>query len=108
MSIPIRPRRQRRSGVALLVAITTVMLLTILVSELSYNAQVRMVLAYNQRDRAQAYWLARSRVVRGEHPTEAFGTFAESLGTVAPPLEAAHWEQERDEALGAAQTPPGR
>ena len=54
--------RRRRSGVALLVAITTMLVLSVLVSELSYVARVRMLVAYHQRDEAQAYWLARSGV----------------------------------------------
>ena len=59
---PLRRARGRRSGVALLVAITTMLVLTVLVSELSYVARVRFLIAYHQRDEAQAYWLARSGV----------------------------------------------
>ncbi|MFT4979396.1 MAG: type II secretory pathway component PulK [Myxococcota bacterium] len=59
-----RPRRRtnRRSGIALLVAVTTMLVLSIVVSELAYTAQVRFLIAYHQRDRAQAYWIARSGV----------------------------------------------
>jgi type II secretory pathway component PulK len=55
-----RPARGRRSGVALLLVITTVMLLTILVTELSYGAQVRFMVTTHEKDRVAAYWLARS------------------------------------------------
>ncbi|MFT5681911.1 MAG: hypothetical protein ACI8RZ_002829 [Myxococcota bacterium] len=59
---PFQRARNQRSGVALLVAITTMLVLTVLVSELSYVARVRFLIAYHQRDEAQAYWLARSGV----------------------------------------------
>lgn len=59
---PFQRSRNQRSGVALLVAITTMLVLTVLVSELSYVARVRFLIAYHQRDEAQAYWLARSGV----------------------------------------------
>lgn len=55
-------RSDRRSGIALLVAVTTLLVLSIVVSELAYISQVRFQVAYHQRDRAQAYWLARSGV----------------------------------------------
>lgn len=53
-------RTKRRSGVALLVAITTVALLTIIVTEITYISRMRLMTATNQRDRVQAYWLAKS------------------------------------------------
>ncbi len=59
---PLQRVRRRRSGVALLVAITTMLVLSVLVSELAYIARVRFLISYHQRDRAQAYWLARSGV----------------------------------------------
>ena len=59
---PFRRVRNQRSGVALLVAITTMLVLSVLVSELAYVARVRFLIAYHQRDEAQAYWLARSGV----------------------------------------------
>ena len=42
-------RRGRRSGIALLVAMTTIMLLTVVVTELSYTARVRYVIAVHER-----------------------------------------------------------
>lgn len=66
----LRPRRLGRSarsrrsrgGIALLVVITTMLVLTIVVSELSYGSTVRLLVVSHQRDRAQAVWLARSGV----------------------------------------------
>lgn len=55
-------RTNRRSGIALLVAVTTLMVLSVVVTELAYISRVRFLIAYHQRDRAQAYWLARSGV----------------------------------------------
>ena len=56
----LNKRTKRRSGVALLVAITTVALLTIIVTEITYISRMRLMTATNQRDRVQAYWLAKS------------------------------------------------
>lgn len=56
----LQHRIKQRSGVALLVAITTVALLTIIVTEITYISRMRLMTATNQRDRVQAYWLAKS------------------------------------------------
>ena len=45
---------------ALLVAITTLAMLTVIVSEVSYVSRMRFLTAYHQKDRVQAYWLAKS------------------------------------------------
>jgi len=55
-------RSNRRSGIALLVAVTTMLVLSVVVSELAYTSRVRFLVAYHQRDRAQAYWVARSGI----------------------------------------------
>lgn len=54
--------RRSRGGIALLVVITTMLVLTIVVSELSYGSTVRLLVASHNRDRVQATWLARSGV----------------------------------------------
>lgn len=54
--------RRSRGGIALLVVITTMLVLAVIVSELSYGSTVRLLVATHQRDRAQAVWLARSGV----------------------------------------------
>lgn len=58
----LRPGHTRKStgGMAILVVVATIMVLTVLVTELTYGAQVRFLVAHHQRDRVQAYWLARS------------------------------------------------
>ena len=48
-------RNRRRSGVALLVAITTLAMLTVIVSQVSYVSRMRFLTAYHQKDRVQAY-----------------------------------------------------
>jgi general secretion pathway protein K len=58
--VNLHNRTKRRSGVALLVAITTVALLTVIVTEITYIARMRLMTASNQRDRVQSYWLAKS------------------------------------------------
>lgn len=55
-------RRGRRSGIALLVAMTTIMLLTVVVTELSYTARVRYVIAVHEKERAQAYWVSQTGI----------------------------------------------
>jgi general secretion pathway protein K len=59
-SFNLQKRQQRRSGIALLVAITTIAILTVIVTEVTYIARMRLLTASNQRDRVQAYWLAKS------------------------------------------------
>lgn len=54
--------RRSRGGIALLVVVTTMLILTLLVTELSYGSTVRLMVATHQRDRAQAAWLSRSGV----------------------------------------------
>lgn len=57
----VRARRSR-GGVALLVVVTTMLVLTIVVTDLSYGSTVRLLVVSHQRDRAKADWLARSGV----------------------------------------------
>lgn len=57
-----RGTRKSRGGIALLVVITTMLVLTVVVTELSYGSTVRLLVASHNRDRAQASWLARSGV----------------------------------------------
>ncbi len=59
---PLRQKGGQRSGVALLVVITAVAVLTVLVSDLAYTARVRFLVTAHRVDRQQAYWLARSGV----------------------------------------------
>lgn len=55
-------RRRRRSGIALLVAVSTILVLTVVVTELSYTARVRYVLAAHEKERAQAYWVSQTGI----------------------------------------------
>jgi type II secretory pathway component PulK len=55
-------RRNRRSGVALLVVMTTIMILTVVITELSYTARVRFLVAAHEKERAQAYWLSQTGI----------------------------------------------
>jgi general secretion pathway protein K len=59
---PRGQRRQRRSGVALLVVMTTIAILTVVVTELSYTARVRFLVAAHERERAQAYWISQTGI----------------------------------------------
>jgi general secretion pathway protein K len=52
--------RRRQSGVAILLVVTTLMILTVIVSELAYAARVRFLVSAHTRDRVQALWIARS------------------------------------------------
>jgi type II secretory pathway component PulK len=58
-----RGRAGSRSGVAMLVVITTVMIMTVVVTDLAYSSRVRFVVSAHARDRNQAFWLARSGVL---------------------------------------------
>ena len=55
-------RRRRRSGIALLVAMSTILVLTVVVTELTYTARVRFVLAAHEKERAQAYWVSQTGI----------------------------------------------
>ena len=59
-------RRRRESGLALLVVLLTIALLTIVVMEFTYSAQVETHFALAVRNGLQAYYLARSGVNIGE------------------------------------------
>lgn len=56
-------RRQR--GVALIIAVISITLLTVVATEFAYNQRVDLQLAANQRDEARAYYMARSGVSLG-------------------------------------------
>lgn len=53
---------RERKGMAILVVISALMIITVLVTELVYASRVRYMVAMHERDRVQAYWLARSGV----------------------------------------------
>jgi type II secretory pathway component PulK len=55
-----RSQQGRRSGVAILMVVATLMVMTVVVTEIAYGSRVRLLTAAHQRDRVQAYWLARS------------------------------------------------
>ncbi|MET0402985.1 MAG: type II secretion system minor pseudopilin GspK [Cystobacter sp.] len=54
------PRRQR--GVALIIVVVSITLLTVVATEFAYNTRVDLQLATNQRDEVQALYMARSGV----------------------------------------------
>ncbi|RKH59887.1 general secretion pathway protein GspK [Corallococcus llansteffanensis] len=59
-------RKDRRSrGVALIIAIVSIALLTVVASEFAYNSRVDLQLAANQRDEVRAYYMARSGMSLG-------------------------------------------
>jgi type II secretory pathway component PulK len=85
---PRGTRRRRRSGIALLVAISTVMVLTVVVTEMSYNARVRFLIAAHEKERAQAYWVSQTGInmyklilsANKQMEGSAVGGLAESAG----------------------------
>lgn len=59
-------RRDKRSrGVALIIAIVSIALLTVVATEFAYNSRVDLQLAANQRDEVRAYYMARSGLALG-------------------------------------------
>jgi general secretion pathway protein K len=61
--VPSAARRERRSrGVALIIAIVSIAILTVVATEFSYNSRVDLQLATNQRDEVRAYYMARSGI----------------------------------------------
>lgn len=58
-TLPVgRRRRGDRKGIALIVVIGTVMVLTALVTDITFGARVRFLAAVHERDEAKAQWLA--------------------------------------------------
>ena len=59
-----RPRRaqRRERGMALVVVLATIAILSVSIVEFTYNTRVNLFLAQNHRDEAKAYFLARSGV----------------------------------------------
>jgi general secretion pathway protein K len=59
-------RRERRArGVALIITVISITLLTVVATEFAYNTRVDLQLAANQRDEVRAYYMARSGVGLG-------------------------------------------
>ncbi|MBN1114387.1 MAG: general secretion pathway protein GspK, partial [Oligoflexia bacterium] len=54
--------RNSNKGIALLIVVTCVAVITVLVIELNYNARISTTLAANYKDNLRAYYLARSSV----------------------------------------------
>ena len=58
----LRGLRTDRRGIAILVVISALMIITVLVTELVYSSRVQYMVSVHERDRVKAYWLARSGV----------------------------------------------
>jgi general secretion pathway protein K len=56
------PSRRRERGVAMIIAVISIAILTAVAVDFRYNAHVDLRTAANQRDEAQAYFLAKSSV----------------------------------------------
>jgi general secretion pathway protein K len=66
-NIPPAGRRRPRSfrterGVAMLIAVVAIAILTVVATEFAYNSRVDLQMATNQRDEIRAYYLARSGI----------------------------------------------
>ena len=81
-----RGHRGRRSGVALLVVVAIMMVLTVLVTELAYTSRVRMLVATHQQQRAQAYWLARTGVAVYQLVLAADKQIQKQMGNLPLPI----------------------
>ena len=65
LSQPVVPRAERGrhpKGVAMLIALVTIALLSAAVVEFAYTARVNLSMASNERDRLKSYFLAKSAV----------------------------------------------
>ncbi len=59
---PAQPKLKRQRGVALILAVISITILTVVATEFAYNSRVDLTLATNQRDEMRAYFLARSGI----------------------------------------------
>jgi general secretion pathway protein K len=57
-----RPGRRARRGVALIIAVVAITLLTVVATDFAYNTRVDLQLATNQRDELRAHYLAQSGI----------------------------------------------
>lgn len=57
-----RVRRRDRRGIAMLVVVAALMILTTLLTDISFSARVRVLTAAHERDELQAYYLAQSGI----------------------------------------------
>ena len=62
---PAARRDRRHRGVALIITVISITLLTVVATEFAYNTRVDLQLAANQRDELRAYYMARSGVGLG-------------------------------------------
>jgi general secretion pathway protein K len=62
-STALNERRSR--GVAMIIAITSIAILTVVATDFAYNTRVDLQLAANQRDEVRAYYMARSGISLG-------------------------------------------
>ena len=61
----VAKRDRRARGVALIITVISITLLTVVATEFAYNTRVDLQLAANQRDEVRAYYMARSGVGLG-------------------------------------------
>ena len=57
-----RPQGRNERGVALLIAIISIAILTVVATDFAYNTRVDLQMAANQRDEVRAYYLAKSGI----------------------------------------------
>ncbi|RKH56045.1 type II secretion system protein GspK [Corallococcus aberystwythensis] len=62
---PAQRKHRRSRGVALIIALVSITLLTVVATEFAYNTRVDLQLAANQRDEVRAYYMARSGLSLG-------------------------------------------
>ncbi|MBJ6763162.1 general secretion pathway protein GspK [Myxococcaceae bacterium JPH2] len=62
---PVVREGRRSRGVALIIAVVAIALLTVVATEFAYNTRVDLQLAANQRDEVRAYYMARSGIALG-------------------------------------------
>lgn len=62
---PLSKRDRRARGVALIIAVISITLLTVVATEFAYNTRVDLQLAANQRDEVRAFYMARSGMALG-------------------------------------------
>ncbi|MFP2927620.1 general secretion pathway protein GspK [Pyxidicoccus sp. 3LG] len=61
-SSPAARRVRRSRGVALIIAVVSIAILTVIATDFAYNSRVDLQLAANQRDEVRAYYMARSGI----------------------------------------------
>jgi general secretion pathway protein K len=108
---PARKGLRNERGVAMLIAVVAITVLTIVALEFSYNSRVDMEMAVNQRDDLRAYYMAKSGIGLERlvlHFQKQIDSMPLNLGSLAGAIPGLSGLLGGGSTPTTAQTPPGQ